>query len=105
MFGGRKKPQELDLPPIATSNQEAVEILRVWVTPDEDQQLTQVTLRSHWADPGAWGIVLVDVARHVANAYGREGRAPDAVLERIRELFDAEWSNPTDQPQDLTDEV
>ncbi len=49
--------------------------------------------------------MLVDVARHAAQAYEGEGRDPKAVLERIRELFNAEWASPTDDPKDLTDDV
>jgi len=45
--------------------------------------------------------MLVDVARHVAKAYAKEGRNEAEVLHRIRDLFDAEWSDSTDTPQDL----
>jgi hypothetical protein len=102
MFGRRKDTRDLGRPPLAASNPEAVEILRVWAAPGSPQQLT---LRTCWKDPGAWGLLLVDVARHAAQAYEREGRDPKAVLERIRELFNAEWSCPTDDPKDLTDDV
>ena len=30
--------------------------------------------RGLWADAGNWGIMLVDLARHVANAYEQDGR-------------------------------
>ena len=100
MFGKRRPTQELDPPPIATGNPQAVEILRVWAAPNSPQQLV---LRMAWKDPGAWGLVLVDVARHAAQAYKREGRDPAEVLLRIRTLFDAEWSSPTDDPKDITD--
>jgi hypothetical protein len=61
---------------------------------------TQVSLRTTWQDPGAWGVMLVDVARHAANAYEREGRNRAEVLARIRGLFDAEGAAPTDVPKD-----
>ena len=102
MFGRRKQAQDLDPPPVAMSNAEAVEILRVWAAPGAPQELT---LRTCWQDPGAWGLLLADVARHAAQAYQREGHDPSEVLRRIRELFDAEWSSPTDDPKDLTDDV
>ena len=60
------------------------------------------TLRTTWKDAGAWGLLLVDVARHAAQAYANEGEDPKVVLIRIRELFDAEWSAPTDEPEDIT---
>ena len=94
--------QDLARPPIAISKPEAVEILRVWAALDAPQQLT---LRTCWKDPGAWGLLLVDVARHAAQAYQREGHDQGEVLCRIREVFDAEWSSPTDDPKDLTDSV
>jgi len=102
MFGKKKRSQELDVPPIATSAPEAVEILRVWASPGSPQQLTLMTC---WKDPGAWGLLLADVARHAAKAYGREGQDPHEVTRRIREMFEAEWSSPTDDPKDLTDDV
>jgi hypothetical protein len=50
-----------------------------------------------WRDPAAWGIMLVDLARHVASAYQQlEGRKLDDTLARIKEGFDAEWGYPTD---------
>jgi hypothetical protein len=45
--------------------------------------------------------MLVDVRRHVAKAYAKKGRDEAETLQRIRDLFDAEWSDPTDAPQDL----
>lgn len=49
-----------------------------------------------WEDPATWGIMLVDLARHVANHYHQQkGLDPNEVLSRIRVLFDAEWDSPT----------
>ncbi len=62
----------------------------------------QLTLRTNWKDPAAWGLTLVDVARHAANAYEKEGRDRDVTLKRIREAFDAEWFNPTNTPKNIT---
>lgn len=102
MFGRRKQTSELEPPPIASSNSEAIEVLRVWAAPGSPQQLT---LRTCWKDPGAWGLLLADVARHAAQAYQGEGQSPEQVLERIRELFEAEWSSPTSTAEDLTNET
>lgn len=101
MFRRRKQTSELDPPPIASTS-EAVEVLRVWAAPGSPQQLT---LRTCWNDPGAWGLLLADVARHAAQAYQREGQDLEQVLVRIRELFEAEWSSPTSAAEDLTDET
>jgi hypothetical protein len=43
--------------------------------------------------------MLVDLAKHVANAYEQqEGRSNSDSLQRIRAGFDAEWSKATDHP-------
>lgn len=94
MFG--KKPiRELEPPPIAKSNPQAAEVLRVWMVPNQEQQ---VALKTAWQDPAAWGLLLADIARHVVKAYANEGQNPDEVIKRIRMLWDAEFANPTDMP-------
>ena len=99
MFGKRGNPKQLDPPPIANSDAHAQEVLRVWAAPGSPQQLT---LRTTWEDPGAWGLMLVDIANHAANAYENEGRDRKVVLARIRELLDIEWSYPTDAAKEIT---
>ena len=98
MFRKRQNQNDLEPPPIAADSQ-AVEVLRVWALPGKPQQLT---LRTTWKDSGAWGLLLVDVARHAAKAYASEGHDPTSVLARIHAAFDTEWSNPTDTPEDIT---
>ena len=52
-----------------------------------------------WKNPSAWGIVLADLARHVANAHHEaDGISIEQSLERIREGFIAELDAPTDSP-------
>jgi len=89
------KKKELDIPPAAQLDSEAVEIARIWVTGGRQE----VCLRTGiWDDPAAWGILLVDLAKHVANAYEQgEGLQADEVLGRIRAGFDCEWESPTDR--------
>jgi len=98
MFGKRENANQLDLPPIASADSRAQEVLRVWAAPGSPQQLT---LRTTWKDPGAWGLMLVDIANHAANAYESEGSDRKVALARIRELFDAEWSEPTDEANQI----
>ena len=96
MFG--KSKSELAKPPIA-DEKEARECLRVWCGPGLPQQFVVETM---WDDPGAWGLLLVDVARHVAKAYeGSHGINESEALDRIKQLFDAEWSSPTDAPDQI----
>lgn len=92
MFGKRTPTNSLE-PPAIAADENAVEVLRVWAAPGKAQQYA---IRTTWKDAGAWGLLLVDVARHAAQAYGDEGHDPAAVLARIRELFDSEWAAPTD---------
>ena len=89
---------ELSLPNIA-GHPEAVEALRVWVVPGDGQEFS---VRPVWEDPGAWGLLFVDLARHVAYAYEQQGMSGEDTLWRIREMFDAEWNAPTDHSDDVS---
>jgi Domain of unknown function (DUF5076) len=94
-----KKPtRELEVPPIASGASQALEVLRVWAAPGQPHQLT---LRTTWKDAGAWGLLLADIARHAAKAYANEGQDRTEVLGKIRQLFEAEFSRPTDKPTEL----
>lgn len=88
--------KELPIPPDARSDSSARELARVWAARGEQH----VSLDpAAWSDPAAWGLLLVDLARHVAKAYEQtQGRDSSEVLARIREAFDAEWDAPTDTP-------
>jgi hypothetical protein len=86
------KLNELIVPPIVLSDPKAYEVARIWVA----HKGQHVTLNMVWDDPAAWGIMLVDFARHVANFFHQEkGFSVDAVMERLKEGFDAEWSHHT----------
>ena len=84
----------LPIPDSAKADPNATEVVSVWVAAGNQH----VTLNPHaWEDPAAWGLLLVDLARHVANAYGQSGVMDSGdALDRIRQGFDAEWSSPTD---------
>jgi hypothetical protein len=87
---------KLPIPLKTSSAEKAVEIARIWAAGGKQHVSFAAEL---WKDPAAWGLMLVDLARHVANAYAqREGQNPVEVLARIREGFDVEWDNPTDTP-------
>jgi Domain of unknown function (DUF5076) len=93
-------PQDkfLDPPPAAQRDKAAFEVLRVWIA----EQGQHVSIRSGaWEDPFAWGIVLADLARHIANAHQLQSAAidKDAFLDRLLEGFEAEIDNPTDEPE------
>ena len=98
MFGKRKNANELDPPPQVQGDPDAREVMRVWASPGQPQT---VTLLTTWNDPGAWGLMLVDIARHAANAYANEGMPRAEALARIKALFDAEWASPTDEAREI----
>jgi len=88
----------LTIPEEAQRDKASFEVLRVWIA----NQAQHVSIRSGaWEDPFAWGIVLADLARHIALAHQlqNEGADPAAFLTRLLEGFQAEIENPTDEPE------
>ena len=87
-----KRPKELLVPPAAKSDPKALELVRVWAI--HGQQHVSISPEV-WEDPATWGIMLVDLARHVANYYSQQrGMNREEVLSRIKALFEAEWESP-----------
>ena len=84
--------EDLSIPKSVLEAKTQAEILRVWIA-DGDQVVT-LSPRM-WEDPGAWGLMLVDIAKHVAAAYEAKGITSDIALQKIRAAMQAEWSNPT----------
>lgn len=89
---------DLPRPPISTTSG-ALEVLRVWTAPGATQE---VVVNPAWSDPGTWGILLVDAARHAAKAYAALGLSEDQAFARILELFRAEIKNPTANPEQIS---
>jgi hypothetical protein len=82
----------LVIPPTALE-QGGFEVLRAAIV---DGGL-HVALRRAFDDPEAWGMLIADVARHVARIYANESKFPEEqTLERIRAIFNAEMDAPTD---------
>lgn len=93
-FGSRNA---LITPPAIKGDKDAAEIVRAWVAHGD---LHVVLRHDAFPDPGGWGVALADLARQVARACDQaSGQDPAEVLKRIRMVFDAEWSNPTDEPK------
>ncbi|HEY8229799.1 MAG TPA: DUF5076 domain-containing protein [Rhodanobacteraceae bacterium] len=84
--------RELPMPPLA-ERVDTFEVLRVWAGEAQPQQCV---LQTTWSDPMAWGLLLVDVARHAARAYAGSAFSEEEALKRIKSGFDAEWGSPTD---------
>lgn len=89
-------PRQLPIPPVASQDPKAVELLRVWASKG-DQHVSLAT--GLWDDPASWGIMLVDLARHIADAYNKQmGMGRFDALARLKEGLDAEWEEQTDEP-------
>ena len=87
--------RELPIPDASRANREAYEVVRVWVGKKQDVSLRAAV----WEDPAAWGILLCDLAKHIAASYVEPGgRSKAETLRRIRLGFEAEMSSPTDEP-------
>ena len=87
---------QLAIPSEVAADRDASELVRVWVSRGQQHVVLRV---GAWPDPAAWGLALVDLAKHVDNSYAQERKVGvDGVLRRIKEGLDAEWSSPTDVP-------
>jgi hypothetical protein len=87
---------ELPIPEDVPNAKEAAELLRAWVV---DGALHCTVSPLAFDSASTWGILLADVARHVAYALQQEGLAkPFDVLDGIRVMFNEELENPTAEP-------
>ena len=74
------------------SGVQAVELLRAWVV---GQELHCSLSADACPDADTWGVILADLARHVARALkDREGRDEAATLQAVRAAFEAELLAP-----------
>jgi hypothetical protein len=91
-----RQSQELSIPEAAQKDPNSAELLRVWLAGGGQQ----ISMRlGGWDDPAGWGLLLADLARHVANVYQQsKGFDQFKTLQRIKAALDAELTSPTDQP-------
>jgi hypothetical protein len=81
------------VPPDAIGRDDAVEVLRAFVL---DGGLS-ISFTRAFDEPDMWGMVLVDIARHAARVFEKEGVMSEGeALQRIAAMFEAELGNPTD---------
>ncbi|HEY0292252.1 MAG TPA: DUF5076 domain-containing protein [Hansschlegelia sp.] len=93
MSAAKAGPRQLAIPPEAHNAKAAAEVLRAWVI---DNGL-QVSLQRGFDDPGVWGILLTDIARHAARVFETEGVCSEEhALSAMKDMLDAEWDKPTD---------
>jgi len=89
--------QELPIPPSATGDLQAREMLRAWIAKEGLHCSLNIGV---WGEDEAvvWGILLSDVARHVANALHDDRGLPlEETLGKIREHFNSELDSPTEE--------
>ncbi len=80
--------------PAAPEGEQSVELLRAWVV---GQELHCALAADAVPDADTWGVVLADLARHVARALkDREGRDEAATLQSICTAFAAELLTPAE---------
>lgn len=84
--------EALEVPEAVLRATEKAELARIWLA--DGSQVVVISDRL-WSDPGVWGLMLVDVARHVAKAYEQAGVPREIALKKIKEAMEAEWSSPT----------
>jgi Domain of unknown function (DUF5076) len=90
-------PKQLPIPQAAVKDRNSVEIFRVWAVENTEHVSVNAGL---WKDPAMYGLVLADLAKHIANAYKHKmNRDPQKTLERIMAGFAAEMDSPTDTPK------
>ena len=91
----KKNDQQLNIPPGALEDPKSCEMLRAWIAKGGLHCSLRIGV---WKDKEAiaWGIVLSDAARHVADALQKEtGVNSQETIAAIRESFDREIEAPT----------
>jgi hypothetical protein len=88
---------ELPIPPAALAHR-SVEMIRVWLADKRQHVVLNV---GFWEDRGldersAWGILIADMIRHIANAHESEyGHDPAETVSIIQRALRVELENPT----------
>lgn len=93
------KLNQRPIPEAALHDDDAVEMLRVWIAEHGLHCSMKVGMYRETMDipeEKAWGTILADVARHVANALeaGYSANATES-LQKIRDSFNKELGHPT----------
>jgi len=91
----------LPIPAAASRDPRSLEVLRVWIANGEQHVALAFGM---WEEPAAWGLLLADLARHIAEAHAQQDDAVDAedFLEQIRNGFEAELDAPN---EDITGSI
>ncbi|SEB96556.1 DUF5076 domain-containing protein [Terriglobus roseus] len=86
----------LPIPAAASRDPRSLEILRVWIAGGEQHVALAFGM---WEEPSAWGVLLADLARHIAEAHAQQDDQVDAedFLEQLRGGMEAELDGPIDE--------
>lgn len=91
----RSHNHELAVPPAAQQDKNSREMIRAWIANEGLHCSLNVGV---WSENEAigWGILLSDVARHVADALERsEGKDKADFLREVKRVFDDELDSPS----------
>jgi hypothetical protein len=91
----RSHARELVVPPAAEKDPNSREMIRAWIA---DKALHCSLNVGTWAEREAigWGILLSDVARHVADALEKsEGKDKGQFLDEVKRVFNDELEAPS----------
>ena len=87
--------ESLPVPDTVTADESSIEIVRVWGANNEQHITIDV---GTWDEPLGWGLLLADLARHIAIAYGEEGDVSVAeALALIKQRMDGEWEKAVER--------
>ncbi len=91
----------LQIPPAAKADAKSFELMRAWIA---DSDLHVSLQLGGWEEPSPWGVVLADLARHVANFYvDKTGMEREEVLAILREEFLEELDSGKDEAEAVED--
>jgi len=91
---------ELVIPPAAQRDADSLELMRAWVAEKGLHCSLKIGVYEDQGIPEAlaWGTILADAARHIANALtSSNGKDTNETLREIRRHFEAELDSPTSE--------
>ncbi|MEM9372926.1 MAG: DUF5076 domain-containing protein [Planctomycetota bacterium] len=84
------------IPPAALEDPRATELIRVWAA--QDGQHVAISSDA-WSDAHTWGVVLADLANHVANMIHEQSQTPrKRVIDELEKGFQGELRDPINDP-------
>jgi hypothetical protein len=93
-----RNENELELLPELQRDSKAVELLRLWVSEDNQHYILRAGALE---DPSNWGIILANLMRHIAYTYEQEeGMDQEEVLQMIYDTFNDDLTEEADDDMD-----